>query len=54
MRELKVNEREQVKGGRWQIAAAAAVFKEAYQTATFYGAGRAGRMLGRYIYDMTH
>lgn len=50
MRELKVNEIEQVNGGRWQIAVGAAVFREAYETATFFGAGRLGRWLGGRAY----
>lgn len=54
MRELNVNEIEHVNGGRWQIAVGAAVFKEAYETATFYGAGRLGRWLGSRIYYYTH
>ena len=54
MRELNVNEIQEVNGGRWQIAVGAAVYKEAYETATFFGAGSAGRWLGGAIYDMFH
>lgn len=62
MRELNVKETEQVNGGSMYgagyvgaaIAVGATTFRTAYETATFFGAGKAGRWLGRYIYDITH
>ena len=54
MRELNVNEIREVNGGRWQIAIAAAVYKEAYETATFFGAAKVGKWLGETIYDTFH
>lgn len=54
MRELTKNEVQEVSGGRWQIAVAAAVYKEAYETATFFGAGSAGRWIGAKVYSIFH
>jgi len=63
MRELKVNEIEQVNGGGVAFAAGyaggalavgATTFKAAYDTATFFGAGTLGKWLGVVTYDLTH
>ncbi|MCL1142742.1 class IIb bacteriocin, lactobin A/cerein 7B family [Shewanella gaetbuli] len=61
--ELTFDEIEQVNGGGALfalgyggavIAVAATTFKTAYETATFFGAGRLGSWLGRNAYDFFH
>ncbi len=61
MQELTMNEIEQVNGGSLMYglgyggaagAIAATTFKTAYETATFFGAGRFGSWLGSNLYTM--
>ncbi len=61
MRELNVNEIEQVNGGGiWfaagyagaAISVGATTFRAAYETATFFGAGRLGRAIGGSWYGL--
>lgn len=62
MRELNVKETKQVNGGSLfgagyygaALAIGGTTFRTAYETATFFGAGKAGKWLGSRIYDLTH
>jgi hypothetical protein len=62
MRELNVNEIEQVNGGLAFalgyggafLAAAGTTFRASYETATFFGAGKLGSWIGREVYSALH